>query len=148
MDLFIFVLILQLSYITCSFSCMSHFRKIFIAYIWPVSFFWTNLTSPKAPRPMTFSDSKSSHPSRDLFSRRNSVSFCACWVRFSRFWRDNKKQAWQAKPKSATCLGKKALRVAIQYSRFHSEAPLKALFNNVFTFKILNCMSLHTMCLW
>lgn len=35
-------------------------------------------TSPKAPLPITFKDSKSSRPSLVLFRRRNSVSFCAC----------------------------------------------------------------------
>lgn len=35
-------------------------------------------TSPNAPLPITFKDSKSSRPSLVLFKRRNSVSFCAC----------------------------------------------------------------------
>lgn len=35
-------------------------------------------TSPKAPRPITFRDSKSSRPSRVRLRRRNSVSFLAC----------------------------------------------------------------------
>lgn len=38
-------------------------------------------TSPKAPRPMTLRDSKSSKPSRVLFSRKNSVSLRACCER-------------------------------------------------------------------
>uniref|UniRef100_A0A182IPU7 Uncharacterized protein n=1 Tax=Anopheles atroparvus TaxID=41427 RepID=A0A182IPU7_ANOAO len=55
----------------------------FIAYTWPVSFFCTSRTSPNAPRPITFSASKSSTPRRDRFRRKNSVSFWACCMRFS-----------------------------------------------------------------
>jgi hypothetical protein len=45
------------------------------------------LTSPNAPLPITFKESKSSMPSRDLFSRKNSVSFCACNALLSSFYR-------------------------------------------------------------
>lgn len=51
------------------------------------------LTSPKAPRPITLRDSKSSRPSRVRFSRRNSVSFLACWERRIRFCRDGDVQS-------------------------------------------------------
>lgn len=44
-------------------------------------------TSPKAPRPMTLRDSKSSKPSLVLFNRRNSVSFRACCERRVTFCR-------------------------------------------------------------
>ena len=43
------------------------------------------LTSPKAPRPITTSGSKSSFPSRVLLRRRNSVSFDAWFFLFSFF---------------------------------------------------------------
>lgn len=43
------------------------------------------LTSPNAPLPMTLRGSKSSTPSLDRFSRRNSVSFWACCSLFSCF---------------------------------------------------------------
>lgn len=49
-------------------------------------------TSPKAPRPITFRDSKSSRPSRVRLRRRNSVSFLACWERRMRFCRDRDAQ--------------------------------------------------------
>lgn len=49
-------------------------------------------TSPKAPRPITFRDSKSSRPSRVRLRRRNSVSFLACWERRIRFCRDHDAQ--------------------------------------------------------
>jgi len=42
-------------------------------------------TSPKAPLPMTLRGSKSSTPSLDRLSRRNSVSFWACCILFSCF---------------------------------------------------------------
>lgn len=42
-------------------------------------------TSPNAPLPITFKDSKSSNPSLVLFKRRNSVSFRAWADRLSRF---------------------------------------------------------------
>ena len=44
-------------------------------------------TSPNAPFPMTLIGSKSSTPKRDRLSRRYSVSFVACWVLFSIFWK-------------------------------------------------------------
>lgn len=47
------------------------------------------LTSPKAPRPMTLRDSKSSSPSLVLFSRRNSVSLRACCERRITFCRSD-----------------------------------------------------------
>ena len=45
-----------------------------------------DFTSPKAPLPITLRGSKSSTPNLDLFKRRNSVSFTACWARFSDFF--------------------------------------------------------------
>ena len=42
-------------------------------------------TSPKAPRPITLRDSKSSRPSLVLLSRKNSVSLRACSDRLIRF---------------------------------------------------------------
>lgn len=52
-----------------------------------------NRTSPKAPRPITFRDSKSSKPSRVRFSRKNSVSLRACCERritFCKTWTKNR----------------------------------------------------------
>lgn len=65
----------QLLYFTCvnyavfnKYQC--HFKILLVIFF--------GLTSPKAPLPITFKDSKSSKPSLVLFRRRNSVSFCAC----------------------------------------------------------------------
>lgn len=54
-------------------GCLGYFSGLLISLSIRVS-----LTSPNAPLPITFKDSKSSKPSLVLFRRRNSVSFRAC----------------------------------------------------------------------
>ena len=66
----------------------SHFGLAFYTsntYMKNVTLKYDPLTSPKAPRPITTSGSKSSFPSRVRLRRRNSVSFDAWFFLFSFF---------------------------------------------------------------
>lgn len=85
------------------------------------------VTSPKAPRPITLRDSKSSRPSRVRFSRRNSVSFLACWERRIRFCRDGDAQSSVTVPNYAvlykasgthTCSQKHCYTIRICWKNF------------------------------
>lgn len=72
----------QISFIRykCELKCFNFFPRIF--------FFHTAhlLTSPKAPLPTTFKESKSSFPILERLSLRNSVSFFARWLLDSFFY--------------------------------------------------------------
>lgn len=73
---------------TCSFSSISAFRRIFMAYTWPVSFFWTSRTSPKAPRPITLRGSKSSTPSLKNYQISMTIlkQITWYWIRVNVLW--------------------------------------------------------------
>ena len=58
----------------CELKCFNFFPRIFFLHTAHL------LTSPKAPLPTTFKESKSSFPILDRLSLRNSVSFFARWL--------------------------------------------------------------------
>ena len=72
----------QISFIRykCELKCFNFFPRIFFLHTAHL------LTSPKAPLPTTFKESKSSFPILDRLSLRNSVSFFARWFLDSFFY--------------------------------------------------------------
>lgn len=72
-------------------------------------------TSPKAPRPMTLRDSKSSRPSRVRFRRRNSVSLRACCERRMTFCQAHKHTNYYFFPAETHWRASEAGRQATRY---------------------------------
>ena len=65
----------------CELKCFNYFSR-FVFFLHTAHL----LTSPKAPLPTTFKESKSSFPILDRLSLRNSVSFFARWLLDSFFY--------------------------------------------------------------
>ena len=72
-------------------------------------------TSPNAPLPITLIGSKSCTPRRDLFKRRNSVSFVAWAALFSIFWERNRKKIFTLNIETNSLLQLQIIQTELPY---------------------------------